>query len=322
MPKVIIGNQLPGISCDRVCAANYEGAYNATSHLIRSGHENIAILCGTDEIESNRDRIQGYTRALKAHNIKYLDSLVVDNISGKKRIHDILSRMLTGTHRPTAMFLANYEIVLNTYRFLSENSIQCPRDVSIVGFNDFQWAPYVEPALTTIRQDVDSMSENAVRLLISRIQGQEGKPELIEIPTELCIRASTKSIGKGPFGEDAGDISDVSISEEEKKNCKKGKYTAAISFHYSGKSWMRLQEMGMREIFDKLNISIISITDAHFDPQLQVKQLKSIQVLEPEGDEAPSAHYSAEVALRGNIDCAELLHVVRQMPGITSAVGL
>ena len=284
VPMVVIGNQIPGISCDRVCSANYEGAYNATSHLIRSGHEKIAILCGADEVESNRDRIQGYMRALKANNIEYLDSLVVDNLGGKKRIHDILSRMLTGAHVPTAMFLANYEIVLNTYRFLSENSIQCPRDVSIVGFNDFQWASYVEPALTTIRQDVDSMSENAVRLLLSRIRGQNSSKheQLIEIPTELCIRSSTKSMGKGPFGEDAGDISDVSISEEEKKNSRKGKYTAAISFHYSGKSWMHLQEMGIREIFDKLDISIISITDAHFDPQLQVKQLKSIQILEPD----------------------------------------
>ena len=283
VPRVMIGNQIPGDTCDRVLSSNFEGAFNAASHLIRSGHERIAILCGTDEVESNHERIEGYKRALKAHNIEYLDSLVVDNLTGKQQINDILSRMLMSANPPTAVFAANYEIVLNTYRFLSENSIQCPKDVSVVGFNDFQWAPFVEPALTTIRQDVDSISENAVRILLSRIQDNTDNPaERVEIPTELCIRASTRSIGRGPFGEAAGDLSDVSISEEEKQYSQKGKYTAAISFHYSGKSWMRLQEMGIREVFDKLNISIISVTDAHFDPDLQVKQLKSIQMLEPD----------------------------------------
>lgn len=283
VPKVVIGNQLEGICCGRVGSANFEGAYNATAHLIHAGHEKIAIMCGPDDVESNRDRILGYKSALKANRMECLDSLIVDNMTGGKRINDILTRMMADKNRPTAMFLANYEIVMQVYRFLEENNIQCPKDLSIVGFNDFSWAPYVEPALTTIRQDIDSLSENAVRMLIAGMQGRnEEKPETIRIPTEICIRSSTNSIGKGPFGEEAGDISDVCITEEEKEACRSGHYTAAISFHYSGKSWMKLQEMGIREVFDKLNISIISITDAHFDPLLQVKQLKSIQMLEPD----------------------------------------
>jgi len=197
VPGVIIGNRVEGLNWSRVCSANFEGAFHATSHLIHSGHERIAILCGSDEVGSNQERLDGYRRALQAHHIEYLDSLVVNNLSGRKQLYDILSRMLTGAMAPTAMFLANYEIILNTYRFLSENSIQCPRDISIVGFNDFQWAPFAEPALTTIRQDVESMADNAVRILLEEIGGRsEGKPELIEIPTEICIRASTKSIGK------------------------------------------------------------------------------------------------------------------------------
>ena len=69
-PGVIIGNQVPGLHWDRVCAANYEGAFHATSHLIHSGHERIAILCGADELESNQERLQGYKRALQANHIE------------------------------------------------------------------------------------------------------------------------------------------------------------------------------------------------------------------------------------------------------------
>ena len=58
VPVVIIGNSIPGVACDRVSTANEEGAYKATMHLIRSGHENIAILCGSEDREFNRDRFR------------------------------------------------------------------------------------------------------------------------------------------------------------------------------------------------------------------------------------------------------------------------
>ena len=59
VPVVIIGSSILGVVCDRVSTANEEGAYKATMHLIRSGHENIAILCGSEDREFNHERIEG-----------------------------------------------------------------------------------------------------------------------------------------------------------------------------------------------------------------------------------------------------------------------
>ena len=76
VPVVIIGNSIPGVACDRVSTANEEGAYKATMHLIRSGHENIAILCGSEDREFNHERIEGYKRALRDNQIPIQDQYI------------------------------------------------------------------------------------------------------------------------------------------------------------------------------------------------------------------------------------------------------
>ena len=96
------------------------------------------------------------------------------------------------------------------------------------------------------------------------------------------MRNSTCGIGRGPFGERAAGAGGLALSEAEKEKIRQKQYTAAISFHYMGKAWMRLQEKGIKKVFDELGISIIAVTDAHFNAALQCKQLESIKFLKPD----------------------------------------
>jgi len=72
------------------------------------------------------------------------------------------------------------------------------------------------------------------------------------------------------------------LSDADKKVIQSGHYTAAIAFHYTGKAWMRLHEQGIKDIFSSLGISILAVTDAHFDPEMQSKQLESLLSFEPD----------------------------------------
>ena len=103
MPVVIIGNSIPGVACDRVSTANEEGAYKATMHLIRSGHENIAILCGSEDREFNRERIEGYKRALRDNQIPIQDQYIVDDLKGKVSVKIALDKLLNDVHQPSAI---------------------------------------------------------------------------------------------------------------------------------------------------------------------------------------------------------------------------
>ena len=290
VPKVVIGNRIEGLDCARVMSSNFDGAYNATVHLIRSGHENIAMICGDSHSEANMDRIAGFLKALKDNGITIPDEYIATDAKTDSDVFGVMHNFLRCKEVPTAVFVANYKTVLSTFSYIEKNSIECPRDISVVGFNDFPYASLMNPPVTTIRQEMKGLCENAVQLLMEYIEkNREGKwdetkdgKRIIEVPTELCVRGSTCGIGRGPFGEKAADISELQLSEEDMQMCRKGNFKAAISFHYSGKSWMRLHEQGIRSVFDKLNISLIAITDANFDPELQNKQLQSLMMLEPD----------------------------------------
>ena len=286
VPVVIIGNSIPGVACDRVSTANEEGAYKATMHLIRSGHENIAILCGSEDREFNRERIEGYKRALRDNQIPIQDQYIVDDLKGKASVKIALDKLLNDVHQPSAIFVANLDTIYHVYNYISEHEIECPKDISVVCFNDFSWATLINPPTTTVKQDVDQICKEAFSCIQDRIkeiqtQSEKSEAKTILLPTQLCVRRSTSGIGRGPFGERAGDISDLVLTEEEQEECQRHTFTAAMSFHYSGKSHSLLLEEGIRNIFDKFNIQIIAVVDAHFDPELQSKQLRSLKLLEP-----------------------------------------
>jgi ribose transport system substrate-binding protein len=219
VPVVIIGNSIPGVACDRVSTANEEGAYKATMHLIRSGHENIAILCGSEDREFNRERIEGYKRALRDNQIPIQDQYIVDDLKGKVSVKIALDKLLNDVHQPSAIFVANLDTIYHVYNYISEHEIECPKDLSVVCFNDFSWATLINPPTTTVKQDVDQICKEAFLCIQDRIkeiqtQSEKSEAKTILLPNQLCVRRSTSGIGRGPFGERAGDISDLVLTEE------------------------------------------------------------------------------------------------------------
>ena len=290
IPTVLVGKEVEGLAADVIASDNFGGAYKATTHLIRSGHENIALICGNRNSESNIERINGYRSALEKNNISFDPRYVVSDLTTDEQIFSALKTLLLGSNPPTAIFAANYKTIIAIFRFIDANNISCPKDLSIVGFNDFEWAALLEPHITTVAQDTDRIGEHVVEELLKHILPSDGgtsgpstdKHAHIVIPTELRVRASTIGIGRGPFGEKAASLDQLQLTDGEKKQIREGKYTAAISFHYTGKAWMSLHEQGIKDIFNALGISLLAVTDAHFDPVMQSKQLNSLLSLEPD----------------------------------------
>jgi len=180
--------------------------------------------------------------------------------------------------------------VVPLLKYIEAHNIVCPDDLSIVSFNNFEWASLHTPAITTIEQDVEEFGRIAVGTLLQRIQNQEfvnlavnkNIYESWSLPTKIAVRSSTAGIGRGPFGEKASQAGELALSEEEMVRLRQMKLTAAISFHYAGKAWMELHQKGIKDVFDSIGISLIAVTDAHFDPELQCRQLESLRILEPD----------------------------------------
>ena len=67
---------------------------------------------------------------------------------------------MNDVHQPSAIFVANLDTIYHVYNYISEHEIECPKDISVVCFNDFSWATLINPPTTTVKQDVDQICKD------------------------------------------------------------------------------------------------------------------------------------------------------------------
>jgi LacI family transcriptional regulator len=92
--------------------------------------------------------------------------------------------------RPTAIFASNDLIAAGALIAIRHAGLNCPKDVSVVGFDNLEFAELTDPGLTTVHQPAYQMGMRAARILIARIKTPELKPERVILGTELRIRES------------------------------------------------------------------------------------------------------------------------------------
>lgn len=294
VPIVLIGRDINGFSADSIISENFKGSYKATNHLIQGGHENIALICAEEASKYSSKIIDGYKSALEKNKIAFKPNYLISSLPTKDETLNALKPLLLGKNAPTAILSADYKTTVYLFEFIEASNIDCPKDLSVIGFGDFDWAPLFTPPITVVSQDIKQIASLACQNLLEKIKVAESddkntsQPSIktssskISVPVNLKIRSSTRGIGRGPFGEIAASPEVLHLSSSDIKLVQSGHYTAAISFHYTGKAWMQLHEQGIKDVFNNLGISLLAITDAHFDPVMQSKQLESILTLEPD----------------------------------------
>lgn len=288
LPVVLIGSPVDQFAADTLLPDTFEGGYRAVRHLIKNGHEKIAYLSESEERGAHR--FEGYRKALEDAHIPVEKGLVWTGLHTEEQVSRAMGQLAAAEPAPTALVIADSLPLVPAIQYAVAHNIAVPRDLSIVSLNDPEWAPLMTPELTCVDKQPRQFAQAAADLLFQRMARGEmadlpspGHPYCTKtLPSLLNVRNSTCGIGRGPFGEKAENASVLALSGKEKEQLRQKQYTAAISFHYMGKAWMGLQEKGIKKIFDELGISIIAVTDAHFNAELQCKQLESIRFLKPD----------------------------------------
>ncbi|HHV11064.1 MAG TPA: substrate-binding domain-containing protein [Clostridiales bacterium] len=325
LPIVMLGRELKNFKTDSIVADTFEGAYKATKHLIKSGHERISFLHTAQE--RNPKRLEGYKGALEDYHIEFNSVFSISPKNTETENISILEEMFSEENMPTAIIAANSYTMVPLLEYIETHNILCPQDVSIVSLNDFEWAPLHTPSITCVRQNSKEAANLAVSILTKRINNGEYANAPLNVvdykhfvlSMELVVRSSTQGIGRGPFGEKAESMDTLRLSDNEIKVIREQQFSAAISFHYAGKAWMQLTLKGIRDIFEKLNISLIATTDAHFDPELQNKQLASLKFLDPDVIIAiPTDNVKTAEAFKNIVESRTKLVLISNVPaGIT-----
>lgn len=170
-----------------------KGAYLATKHLIDRGHRKIGYCTGGlfDEEGKDKDRNQGYQKALIESGIPINPNWIFVNKHSIEDGKQVLNQILMMDDRPTAVFTGSDEIAGGVIVEAKEKGLNIPDDIAIIGFDDQPQAEMLEPKLTTVRQPVNQMGAETVRLLIELMSDQTREIKSIELPAQLIIRETT-----------------------------------------------------------------------------------------------------------------------------------
>ncbi|WP_338892000.1 LacI family DNA-binding transcriptional regulator [Rhodococcus sovatensis] len=188
-PLVLLDRALD-IDCDYVGTENYTSAYDLTAHLLDRGHSRVAVVRGLVGISSTTERFDGYAAALADRGIALDPVLVLEGNSSVEAAETEVRRLMAGPDRPTALVSMNNSMTIGSLKAARSLSLSIPEDLAFACYDDFEWSELFEPRLTASAQDVRTIGCTAVELLLERIEGYDGPPRKIAVPTTFHHRNS------------------------------------------------------------------------------------------------------------------------------------
>jgi LacI family transcriptional regulator len=173
-----------GIEADTVLLDDHGGARSAVEHLIAQGHTRIACVADDSELYTMRQRIAGYREALAAAGLAEDPALLQTGNSDVAGAQAAVERLLQMPDKPTALFTANNRNTIGALHALAG----APNPVALAGFDDFELADLL--GTTVVRADPWKLGEQGAALAFARLDGDDGPPRTVTIPTQLVQRGS------------------------------------------------------------------------------------------------------------------------------------
>jgi DNA-binding LacI/PurR family transcriptional regulator len=189
-PIVLMHETPPaGMDIPVITVENKDGAVMLVDHLITHGRRRIVFLRGPDGHEDSQWRERGYREALAAHDIPFDETLVSSGEFDQETAYQSLKKLIHNGVDFDAVFAGDDDAAIGVYRALKEANRLIPDDVAVVGFDDVDFAGYISPPLTTVRAPIEEVGREAVRQLLSLLNGEQAQ-SLVLKRTELVIRES------------------------------------------------------------------------------------------------------------------------------------
>jgi LacI family transcriptional regulator len=188
VPFVLVMRTYPKLTKDAIVSDDYQGAYDAVSHLARAGCGRIGLISGPLKISNAIARMQGFRDALRSKGLPLEKNLMIEGDyrieSGFRAGHALLS------HQPDGIYVANHLMTIGLLQAAEEMGLNCPEDFRLVSFDDYPWLGVFRPKLTTVELPKHQLGSEAMELLIRRIGGSTEKAVVRKLQPELRIRES------------------------------------------------------------------------------------------------------------------------------------
>ena len=180
--------------CERfssVLAENEKGAQLATEHLIGHGHRLIAMIAGPQSATPGKRRADGFRQAMKRAHLEVSEDFLIDGDFTEAGGYQAMKYLLSLATPPTAVVTANNLMTIGALRALREADVSIPDQMSIIGFDDLDFAKLINPPISVISRDARLQGSQAMELMIRQLDSAAAtQPEHSMVDVHLIERGS------------------------------------------------------------------------------------------------------------------------------------
>lgn len=182
----------PSVPIPSVTVENVDITKRLVEHLIQvHNRRHILFLRGPIHQEDSERREVGYRAALESNGIPFDEKLILNGEFERDIAYEVMNHFLENGHRVDfdAVFTGDDDAAIGVLRSLQSHGLQIPDDVSVVGFDDLGFAPFLNPPLTTVRAPTETVGRIATERLFELLE-EESSEEVVILPTEIIFRRS------------------------------------------------------------------------------------------------------------------------------------
>ena len=191
MPITLVDMDCPGYTMDSISVDNFSGGKLAAEHLISLGHKRIACIYGSLDTKYKQERVNGFRAAMNEAGIEVEEPLIARADFDIGSSMNVALRLLEMENRPTAIFVCGDLMAYGAMQAAFIKDLKIPDDLSVVGFDDIYISKYTLPPLTTVKQPIDEMAEEAVKCFLGRREDPGKTSRIVKLNPQLEIRSST-----------------------------------------------------------------------------------------------------------------------------------
>lgn len=194
IPVVLVDRNIKDTDFDGVFIDNVQSSYEGVEALIKAGHKKIAIITGPETSKPGKERLLGYRKAMEAYELEIPTEYIVHGDFKVSKAYSLTEELLSLNIPPTAIFTSNNLTTLGCLKFLTEKKIQIGKNLSIMGFDDIETLKMIDFKLSVIDRDAKLQGQEAMNLLLHRLNNTEHQEEAkrIILPHNIILRGSEK----------------------------------------------------------------------------------------------------------------------------------
>jgi LacI family transcriptional regulator len=188
-----------------VSVHNIEASRLAVEHLLGLGHRHIGIISearfdpalaevtepNTDGLRPSAMRLAGYIQAMTDAGLPVRPEYMRHSGYSNASAYENTRNLLAASPEITAVYCTDNVLSAGAFAALQDSGLRCPHDVSLIGFDDHEWATLVRPRLTVVEQPTEAIGLAAAEDLLAIIANPAREPVTRLLPARLILRDST-----------------------------------------------------------------------------------------------------------------------------------